>query len=67
MNSSVKAGIPVLYAAAVLIGFLINTQAGVVIAIGGAVVASALYTMIARATVPPGSSRRAPRNRNRGS
>lgn len=65
MNSSVKAGIPVLYAAATLIGFLVNTRAGVVIAIGGAVVASALYTIISRATASPESSRRPPRRRNR--
>jgi hypothetical protein len=65
VNRNVKAGIPVLYAAAILIGFLINTRAGVVIAIGGAVVASALYTIISRVTTTPESSRRPPRQRNR--
>jgi hypothetical protein len=66
MNRGVRAGIPVLYAAAILIGFLINSRAGVIIAIGGAVVASALYTIIGRVTATPESSRRPPRNRRRG-
>jgi hypothetical protein len=66
MNIGVKAGLPGLYAAAVLIGFLINTRAGVIIAIGGAVVVSALYTIISRTSATPESSRRPPRNRNRG-
>ena len=66
MNRGVRAGIPVLYAAAILIGFLINAKTGVIVAIGGAVVASALYTIIGRATATPENARRPPRNRNRG-
>lgn len=66
MNRGVRNGIPVLYAAAILIGFLINTRAGVIITIGGAVVASALYTIIGRATATPENARHPPRNRNRG-
>lgn len=49
MNKGLRAGIPALYSAATLIGFLINAKAGVIIAIGGAVVSAALYSIIARA------------------
>jgi hypothetical protein len=66
MNRALRAGIPALYSAAILIGFLINTKAGIVIAIGGAVVSSALYAIIARTTVAPDTGRRPPRQRNRG-
>lgn len=48
MNKGLRAGIPALYSAAILIGFLINTKVGVIVAIGGAVVASALYAIIAK-------------------
>jgi len=65
VNRGVRAGIPALYAAAILIGFLINAKTGVIVAIGGAVVASALYTIIGRATSTPENARRPPRNRNR--
>jgi hypothetical protein len=66
VNRGVRNGIPVLYAAAILIGFLISARAGVITAIGGAVVASALYTIIGRVTATPENARRPPRNRNRG-
>jgi hypothetical protein len=65
MNVNVKWAIPAVYAAAVIIGFLINTTAGVIIVIAGAIVSSLLYTMIARATATPATARRPPRQRNR--
>jgi hypothetical protein len=65
MRKGLRAGIPALYSAAILIGFLINTRAGVVIAIGGAVVCSALYAIIARTTATAEGGRRPPRQRNR--
>lgn len=65
MNKGLRAAIPALYSAAILIGFLINTKAGVIIAIGGAVVSSALYTIIARTSVTPQTARRPPRQRYR--
>jgi hypothetical protein len=65
MNRGLRAGIPILYGAAVLIGFLISRKAGVITCVGGAVVASALYTIIARTSATPETSRRAPRNRDR--
>jgi hypothetical protein len=66
MNMGVKAIIPMVYAAAVLIGFLINTTAGVIIAIGGALISAALYTMFARTgAAANGAARRPPRQRNR--
>jgi hypothetical protein len=66
MNRALRAAIPAFYSAAILIGFLINTKAGVIIAIGGAVVSSALYAIIARTTTAPATGRRPPRQRNRG-
>jgi hypothetical protein len=65
MNKSLRAGVPALYAAAILIGFLINTKTGVIVAIGGAVVSSALYVIIARTTAAADTGRRPPRQRNR--
>lgn len=65
MSKGLRAGIPALYSAAILIGFLINTRAGVIIAIGGAVVCSALYTIIGRISATPETARRPPRQRNR--
>jgi len=66
MTRAFRAGIPALYSAAILIGFLINTRAGVIIAIGGAVVSSALYAIIARTSATAEGGRRPPRQRNRG-
>jgi len=65
VNRGVRAGIPALYAAAILIGFLINAKTGVIVAIGGAVVASALYTIIGRATSTPENARRPTGRRGR--
>jgi len=48
MSKGLRAGIPAFYSAAILIGFLINAKAGVIIAIGGAVVSAGLYSIIAR-------------------
>jgi hypothetical protein len=58
MNKGLRAGIPALYAAAILIGFLINTKAGVIVLIGGAVVCSALYVIVARISATPETARR---------
>ena len=66
MNRGLRAGIPAFYSAAILIGFLINTRAGVIIAIGGAVVCAGLYSIISRTSATPASARRPPRQRNRG-
>jgi len=65
MNKGLRAGVPALYSAAILIGFLINTKTGVIVAIGGAVVCSALYAIVARITAAPETGRRPPRQGNR--
>jgi hypothetical protein len=64
-TKALRAGIPAIYSAAILIGFLINPKAGVIVIIGGALLAAAGYSMIARATSPAGGTRRPPRNRTR--
>jgi len=65
MNMNVKAVVPVVYATAVFVGFLINTTTGIIIAIGGAMISAAIYTVIARKMATAGTSRRQPRQRNR--
>jgi hypothetical protein len=67
MNTAraLRAGIPAIYSAAILIGFLINPKAGIIVIIGGALLSAAAYSMIARATAPAAGARRPPRNRNR--
>lgn len=64
-TKALRAGIPAIYSAAILIGFLINAKAGIIVVIGGALLSAAAYSMIARATAPAGGARRPPRNRTR--
>ena len=64
MNMNAKAVVPMVYAAAVFVGFLVNTTAGVIIAVGGAMISAAIFMIIARNTATPETSRRQ-RNRSR--
>jgi hypothetical protein len=65
MNRGLRAAIPALYSVAILIGFFISTKTGIIIAVVGAVVSSALYAIIARTTMAPDTGRRPPRQRSR--
>lgn len=67
MNTTraLRAAIPAIYSAAILIGFLISAKAGIVVIIGGALLSAAAYAVAGRAAAPAAGSRRPPRTRNR--
>ncbi len=46
MSRNIRAAAPPLYAAALVVGFLINGKAGIIIAIGGAMVLAAIFTLM---------------------
>jgi hypothetical protein len=46
MSRNIRAAAPPLYAAALVVGFLINGKAGIIIAIGGATLLAAVFTLM---------------------
>jgi hypothetical protein len=54
-----------IYAAAVVAGFLINSRVGVIIAVVGGILLGAVYTMSRSSAVSGGRERNRNRNRNR--
>ncbi|MFI1094817.1 hypothetical protein [Streptomyces sp. NPDC020917] len=64
MNQNLRRITPAVYAAAILVGFLINTTAGIVVIVVGGILSSMVYTMT-RGGGEGATPRRAPRQRNR--
>lgn len=64
MARSIRILAPSLYAAAVLVGFLVSGRVGTIITIAGAVVLGAVFT-VARPGAGPEGGRNRNRNRNR--
>lgn len=65
MNRNVRNATPVVYAAAILVGFLISAKVGIGVCIVGAVITSMVYTMARGGGAAGATPRRPPRQRNR--
>ncbi|MER7795187.1 hypothetical protein [Streptomyces sp. NPDC097640] len=65
MNRNLRNTIPAVYAALILLGFLINTTAGIAVIIVGGVLMSVLYTATRGGRAADATPRRARRQRNR--
>ena len=65
MPRNVRAIAPMIYAAAVVAGFLINSRVGVIIAVVGGILLGAVYTMTRSGAQTGGRERNRNRNRNR--
>jgi len=59
VSRNIRVAAPLVYAAAVVVGFLVNSRLGVIIAVGGAILLVAVF-MLARGGGPAGG-----RNRDR--
>jgi hypothetical protein len=64
VNRNLRNATPVVYAALIFVGFLINPTVGIVVIVVGAILTSAVYT-VTRGGGEGGAPRRAPRQRNR--
>jgi hypothetical protein len=60
VSRNIRVAAPLVYAAAVVVGFLINSRVGVIVTVGGAILLVAAF-MLARGGGPAGG-----RDRNRG-
>ncbi|MDT0549939.1 MULTISPECIES: hypothetical protein [Streptomyces] len=65
MNRNLRNTIPAVYAALILLGFLINTTVGIAVIIVGGVLMSVLYTATRGGRAADATPRRARRQRNR--
>ncbi|MET7766379.1 hypothetical protein ABZS71_31990 [Streptomyces sp. NPDC005393] len=65
MNRNLRNAIPAVYAALILLGFLINTTAGIIVVIVGGALMSVLYTVTRGGRAADATPRRARRQRNR--
>ncbi|MEU0810540.1 hypothetical protein [Streptomyces sp. NPDC005970] len=65
MNRNLRNTIPAVYAALILLGFLINTTVGIAVIIVGGALMSVLYTATRGGRAADATPRRARRQRNR--
>ena len=65
MNRNLRNATPAIYAALILLGFLINNTVGIAVIIVGAMLTSAVYAMTRGGGSEGATPRRAPRQRNR--
>ena len=65
MNQNLRRITPAVYAAAILVGFLINPTVGIAVIIVGGILSSLVYTMTRGGAAGGATPRRAPRQRNR--
>lgn len=65
MNRNLRNATPVIYAALILVGFLINTKVGIAVAIVGGILTSVVFTVTRGGGAAGATPRRAPRQRNR--
>lgn len=65
MNRNLRNATPMVYAAAILVGFLISSKVGIAVCVVGGVLTSLVYTMARGGGAAGATPRRAPRQRNR--